>query len=167
MPTQGNAITGDRRKVFGMLDCDQFVKSLCELFALGLQADALRIHIPSIVAARWPNNSITKRRCSKMRLDPTEGANHVYSVGKPSTLWDESQRPHPESRLWVIAECQLEGSQPSGTASPLGTAFMEHLGTCLLPYDLSERRRLFRAAFAELSPFIEAHEVIFKDLPKT
>jgi hypothetical protein len=56
-----------------------------------------------------------------------------------------------QAQPWAVAVCELKSEQPDVEITPLGKAFMMHLGTCVVPYSVTERRLKFPEAFEKLA----------------
>jgi hypothetical protein len=165
LPVPGVAITRTEMPWFGPSDADELARGHLGHSAMGLEYDSLRISLPVAISERWPNKRVGKRCHRSMRLEAENGVCHCSSGGRQTANYSPAAKPH--SSPWAVAQYGLKNTQPEAAdASRIGKAFVRHLGTCVLPYAVADRRRLFRAAFAELGEFIEAHEAALKQRPR-
>ena len=170
LPAPNWAVTLGSLHAFGLQLCDYFARSYLspfgdrrDDFASDLVVGA-RIHVPVQVTRRWPNSAMGKTILKMVHKETDESGAQVYVT--------ERFRPFgfpfkvPDAGVWAVAECTLKNVPPPDTkTSAIGKAFVDLLGTCLIPYDLSERRARFGKAFNELGDYISRHEELAKKKP--
>jgi hypothetical protein len=171
LPEPHWAITQGRGDALGLVSSDYFARSYLstypsdrEDFLPGEFSNA-RVHVPAEVSARWPNNAVGKTLLGSLERRSGASGTQVFTTQgfKPFGFPFKA----PEGKRWAIAECSLRNiSPPDPKASAIGKAFMDLLGTCLIPYDLSERRARFGQAFHELKDYIDRREELAKKKPR-
>jgi len=86
----------------------------------------------------------------------------LLKVGQGESGFDFTQAAKSGSDFDCVAEWYLN-QQTADQMSAVGQAWEEYAGgATIIPYDMEERRRVFKDAFERLAPYIEAWEVIAK-----
>ena len=148
----------------GLMDCDAAIRAIFNprtwesgqpvIFSGGILS--ARITVPLELVARWPNKTVSKATFQRISISEEPQSNSAtLTVG--SYAPEKIAFAAPNSSAWIVAECKL-GKLPQKHSCPLTAAFLKHLGTVIIPYDIGERRAKFEGAFRDLKDSIERFE---------